>query len=692
MLDDWRTGSSGLRMRARHSRRGPEALLSGLVHSPISRSVDQPTEVLHVGADMTGRGGVPTVLRELFASRLARDHRLSFVSTYAAAQPLRVQPLRQVRVFPRALLRIARWSARPGRRVVHIHTAVRGSWYRKAACVMVVKTIGRPVVLQFHSGGIDIQRFWSALDPVSRALIGAAFRRVDQVLTVSAAGAEVIHRAIGIEGVRVIPNPAPGVPDDHTHPPEANGAPQILYLGGFANPAKGGRVLLDAVGHLPPQSGFELVLAGPGELSVGDQDLLRARGDVRWAGWLEGDEKLRALRAADVVVLPSISEGLPIALLEAMAHGRPVVAARTGGIPELVTDGEEGVLVDAGDAAGLADALVALAADRGLRQRLGKAARERVERLNGEEVLGRLDTLYRDLGGHVRTPVIVGRRPALRRRGAPTGRLLGNRARDAVFLCYHSVVDDGPPWSSIPPGMFEQHVATLTRLGYRAGRRSDLAGLLAGRRPTQPLAFLTFDDGFRDNHHNVMPVLREAGWTGLVFLLPPSVDSGGPLDWPEVADRRSAHPEVMQSLTWPLVEEMAEAGMEFGSHTNRHLFLPELGDEELREELVDSRRRVADRVGYCDTLAYPFGAWSRRVRDAATDAGYVYGFTLPDRHQARTSPLTIPRLVVDHRDEPWRFALKVQAPSRRLWFGSARPAVRAALRPDTPIPHGREWT
>lgn len=645
------------------------------------------TRVVHVGPDVRDRGGIPAVTRELLASSLSRRYRLSFIATYAAEQPLRRSPLRQLRLFPIALARLGRWCSRPGERIVHLHTAVRGSWYRKAACILVVKAAGRPVVLQVHSGAVDLARFWAALPPPARAAIGALFRRVDRVLTVSAAGAEVIRREMGVGEVTVVPNPAPAIAPELARMPEDGRPTRVLFLGGFANPSKGGAVLLEALRRLPPELGFELWLAGPGEPAPEAARRVVARDGVRWLGWLEEPEKLSALRAAHIVVLPSISEGLPIALLEAMAFGRAVVAASVGGIPELLTPGTDGVLVPPGDSDALARALLELASDPPRQRRLGQAARQRVTRLNDVEVTARLSAVYDGLvGGSAATA-----EPPARRRRSPDEAFLRNRATDAVFLCYHSIAKDGPAWTSVGAETFERQLDVLRRLGYRAGRQADLARLLTGRRPEQPLAFLSFDDGYRDNHTAALPVLQAAGWTGMVFLLPPAVDTGGPFGWPEVANRRQEHPEVMRSLTWSQVEEMAEAGIEFGSHTNTHRLLPQLSDDELREELFESRRRIVDRLGSCAALAYPFGAWSPRVEQAAAAAGFTYGFTLPDRTQRRVSALTIPRIAIDHRDDPRRFALKVREPVRRLWLGPGRPEARRVLRFGARAPHGRQW-
>jgi len=98
-----------------------------------------------------------------------------------------------------------------------------------------------------------------------------------------------------------------------------------------------------------------------------------------------------------VFAMPSRSEGLPMALLEAMAYGMAVAATEVGGIPEVLDSGEEGLLVPSEQPAALADALCRLADDSALRQRLAQGARSRVERLDAVEVADRLGALYASL-------------------------------------------------------------------------------------------------------------------------------------------------------------------------------------------------------------------------------------------------------------------------------------------------------
>ena len=125
---------------------------------------------------------------------------------------------------------------------------------------------------------------------------------------------------------------------------------------------------------------------------------------------------------------------------------------------------------------------------------------------------------------------------------------------------------------------------------------------------------------------------------------------------------------------------MAEDGHEFGSHTLSHPDLTELGDEELRQELFDSRARIIERLGQLRLDRVPVRRLERRVAEAAADAGYSYGFTLPDGSQLSADRLTIPRISVDHRDDEARFRRKLGAAYRALSLSPCRPFARRVLR------------
>jgi len=101
---------------------------------------------------------------------------------------------------------------------------------------------------------------------------------------------------------------------------------------------------------------------------------------MRFAGYKSQAEVAEALGEADLLVLPSFAEGVPVVLMEAMAARLPVIATRIAGVPELVTDGESGLLVAAGDATGLAGAILQMLADPAQMSRMGTAGRDKVSR------------------------------------------------------------------------------------------------------------------------------------------------------------------------------------------------------------------------------------------------------------------------------------------------------------------------
>jgi len=270
---------------------------------------------------------------------------------------------------------------------------VRGSMYRKSVCVLLARALRRRVVLQVHSGAAEIATFAGSRGRLSLALFRAAFGAADAVLAVSAASAAALESGYGIADVGVVPNAAPSVPPFQR---QASEPVRVAYLGGFANPAKGGDVLLEALEGLDGAP-LRLTLAGPGELPPQGESLVAREANLEWAGWLGPPEKDALLREAEVLVMPSRSEGLPMALLEAMAYGMAAVATEVGGIPEVVDDGVDGLLVAGEDPVALAAALTGLAADPERRQRLGAAARARAESLDANEVAGRLDSLYASL-------------------------------------------------------------------------------------------------------------------------------------------------------------------------------------------------------------------------------------------------------------------------------------------------------
>jgi len=189
-------------------------------------------------------------------------------------------------------------------------------------------------------------------------------------------------------------------------------SPQTFCIGaiGRLEPVKDQGTLLRAAAALEGGGNWRVLIAGEGSEAArlrqfaGEHPALR--GHVRFLGEVHHVPEL--LSALDVYVLPSLSEGISNSLLEAMAAGLPVVASATGGNPEVVTDGESGLLFPVGDSARLAEDLRRLQEQQELRERLGKRACRRVqERFSMEAMVTKYELLYTRLAEGLSSPAAI---------------------------------------------------------------------------------------------------------------------------------------------------------------------------------------------------------------------------------------------------------------------------------------------
>jgi colanic acid/amylovoran biosynthesis glycosyltransferase len=183
----------------------------------------------------------------------------------------------------------------------------------------------------------------------------------------------------------------------------------LLFVGRLA-PAKGLPILIDTFVRLRARRpGIHLTIVGAGPEGAGIEAQARAErlGDhVRFAGYQSPEQVAEWLRTTDVFVLPSLAEGVPVAVMEAMASGVPVVATSVGGVSKLVEDGVNGYLAPAAAPGALAERIESLLDDPELRNRFGRAGRAKVIRdFNVAQETARLRNLYQwAVEGHSRTP------------------------------------------------------------------------------------------------------------------------------------------------------------------------------------------------------------------------------------------------------------------------------------------------
>jgi glycosyltransferase involved in cell wall biosynthesis len=275
------------------------------------------------------------------------------------------------------LLSFLRWMrTAPG--VVHYNVALTATGLpRDLLYVALLRGTRRQTVVHIHGPAFEPSRA-----PAVKLLLLRALSRLSTARLA----------AFPLAGWHFVPNPLRLQPEERSNH-RATADLRLLAVGRVGE-QKGSDVLIDAVAALREAGVSATVRFAGRELRRTEERALRqrvrARGldeSVEFAGVLSPDRLRDEYRHADVFCLPSLQEGLPMALLEAMAFDLPVVVTPVGAIPMLVEDGRTGLLVEPGNAERLARAIELLATDASLRARLGEAGGARVRSMCAPDVI-----------------------------------------------------------------------------------------------------------------------------------------------------------------------------------------------------------------------------------------------------------------------------------------------------------------
>ena len=360
--------------------------------------------VLMVGTDLEGMGGVRAVVKGYVDGGLFKRYHCVYVASHRAGSHWV-----KITTALKAWLRVAVLLRKLDAPLVHVQTASRGSFWRKFVVCLLARAAGRPYLVHLHGGGFT--RFYeNESSPLGRRLIRSTLAHAALVIALSEEWRERLLKICPTARVEVLHN-AVAIPDTARLRRLEDHETTLLFLGHLLRD-KGVYDLVRAFALIArrfPRA--KLVLGGVGNVDEVRKlaEQLEIQGRISCPGWLGPERKLAALASSTVFMLPSYAEGMPMALLEAMSWRLPVVTTPVGGIPRVIENEVNGLLLAPGDIEGLAAAIRRLLEDPALRERLGSAARATIEtHFSLPDALEKLSRIYQRFGLEAHPGTVAG--------------------------------------------------------------------------------------------------------------------------------------------------------------------------------------------------------------------------------------------------------------------------------------------
>ena len=357
----------------------------------ISMNATVKPRVLVVAPGKVGRGGIASVVHLHQRTRMWSAMRCRLLCTFREGSSMG-------KILAAGISYLRTPFALMGTQIVHIHAAGESSFLRKLPILFMAKALRKTVILHLHASSEA-----SLFVRTPRWAWRYGLRSADCIITLSPTWENIIRKHVPDATIAVVPNP---VRSFSTERRTRNLTPRVLYVGKVEQ-RKGYDTLLEAAAMLHEEHpNVEFWFAGHGELAEARaySERLGISSAVRLLGWLSSEELEPIYEQVDIFCLPSRNEGVPMAMLEAMSHALPVVVTAVGGIPDVVRNGHNGLLVMPDNPHSIAEAISRLLLDPGRAECFAAAGQRTVQQsCDLEDVGDQLAQIYMRSFGRART-------------------------------------------------------------------------------------------------------------------------------------------------------------------------------------------------------------------------------------------------------------------------------------------------
>ena len=329
------------------------------------KRMERKMRVLMIGAGRDVRGGVSSVVNSYYDAGLDKMCNLTYLPTMEDGSKLK-----KLLVAAGARLRFEYLIRRND--ILHVHMSSDNSFYRKAVFIRKAYREKKKIIIHMHGSTFDLF-YRERCSEKQKREVREIFAMADAVIALSEDWKQFLAENIcEADKIQVIYN-AVRLPE--AYPKDYNNR-KMLFLG-ILGQRKGTYDLIEVLPEIfRKYPDAHIYFGGDGEREQAER-LCREKGiadHVTFLGWVRGEEKERFLRECSIYVLPTYHEGMPMSVLEAMSYGMAVVSTYVGGIPHIITDGENGMLCQAGKTAHLRETLEKVLENAEVRERLGQNA------------------------------------------------------------------------------------------------------------------------------------------------------------------------------------------------------------------------------------------------------------------------------------------------------------------------------